>query len=161
MNCAFGHNRRRIRESLHFAAFKVLLKGSRMMTGPDLPIPMRALLAGARRKELALLDLTGNWFGRNRPRTIRLPWTPAFAGRDPRQGIGWAREKAPATRVWRRTRSALRATAGKVQVRLRFLRRFRSILLLGHLDTVWPLGTLKAMPCRLAEGRLWDPEHWI
>ena len=25
------------------------------------------------------------------------------------------------------------------------------------LDTVWPLGTLKAMPCRLAEGRLWGP----
>jgi glutamate carboxypeptidase len=29
--------------------------------------------------------------------------------------------------------------------------------LLGHLDTVWPLGTLKAMPCRLSEGRLWGP----
>jgi glutamate carboxypeptidase len=31
------------------------------------------------------------------------------------------------------------------------------ILLLGHLDTVWPLGTLKTMPCRMAEGRLWGP----
>jgi glutamate carboxypeptidase len=31
------------------------------------------------------------------------------------------------------------------------------ILLLGHLDTVWPLGTQKTMPCRLAEGRLWGP----
>jgi glutamate carboxypeptidase len=31
------------------------------------------------------------------------------------------------------------------------------ILLLGHLDTVWPLGTLKTMPCRLSEGRLWGP----
>jgi glutamate carboxypeptidase len=31
------------------------------------------------------------------------------------------------------------------------------ILLLGHLDTVWPLGTLKTMPCRLGEGRLWGP----
>ncbi|HXR39509.1 MAG TPA: M20 family metallopeptidase, partial [Terracidiphilus sp.] len=31
------------------------------------------------------------------------------------------------------------------------------VLLLGHLDTVWPLGTLKAMPCRIAEGRLWGP----
>jgi glutamate carboxypeptidase len=30
-------------------------------------------------------------------------------------------------------------------------------LLLGHLDTVWPLGTLKTMPCRLSEGRLWGP----
>jgi len=31
------------------------------------------------------------------------------------------------------------------------------ILLLGHLDTVWPLGTLKAIPCRIADGRLWGP----
>jgi glutamate carboxypeptidase len=31
------------------------------------------------------------------------------------------------------------------------------VLLLGHLDTVWPLGTLKTMPCRLGEGRLWGP----
>jgi glutamate carboxypeptidase len=30
-------------------------------------------------------------------------------------------------------------------------------LLLGHLDTVWPLGTLKTMPCKLREGRLWGP----
>ena len=29
-----------------------------MPTPPDLPIPMRALLAGARRKQSALLDLT-------------------------------------------------------------------------------------------------------
>jgi glutamate carboxypeptidase len=30
-------------------------------------------------------------------------------------------------------------------------------LLLGHLDTVWPLGTLETMPCRVGEGRLWGP----
>jgi glutamate carboxypeptidase len=33
----------------------------------------------------------------------------------------------------------------------------KPVLLLGHLDTVWPLGTLKAMPWRKAEGRLWGP----
>jgi glutamate carboxypeptidase len=33
----------------------------------------------------------------------------------------------------------------------------KRILLLGHIDTVWPLGTLKNMPCRVAEGRLWGP----
>jgi glutamate carboxypeptidase len=33
----------------------------------------------------------------------------------------------------------------------------RPILLLGHLDTVWPLGTLKSMPFRIADGRLWGP----
>ena len=31
------------------------------------------------------------------------------------------------------------------------------MLLLGHLDTVWPLGTLKTMPWREREGRFWGP----
>jgi glutamate carboxypeptidase len=33
----------------------------------------------------------------------------------------------------------------------------KPILLLGHLDTVWPLGTLQTMPFRIAEGRAWGP----
>jgi glutamate carboxypeptidase len=33
----------------------------------------------------------------------------------------------------------------------------RPILLLGHIDTVYPLGTLGNMPCRVADGRLWGP----
>ena len=31
------------------------------------------------------------------------------------------------------------------------------ILALGHSDTVWPLGTLRAMPFREKDGRLWGP----
>ncbi len=31
------------------------------------------------------------------------------------------------------------------------------ILVLGHADTVWPLGTLKTMPFREGRGRLWGP----
>lgn len=31
------------------------------------------------------------------------------------------------------------------------------VLALGHSDTVWPLGTLKAMPFRRSRGRLWGP----
>src|ERR1700682_415692 len=31
------------------------------------------------------------------------------------------------------------------------------LLALGHSDTVWPLGTLKQMPFRQADGRLWGP----
>lgn len=31
------------------------------------------------------------------------------------------------------------------------------LLLLGHLDTVWPLGTLSTMPFRVAQGRAWGP----
>jgi glutamate carboxypeptidase len=31
------------------------------------------------------------------------------------------------------------------------------VMLLGHLDTVWPLGTLSSMPFRVAQGRAWGP----
>src|ERR1700692_4423782 len=31
----------------------------------------------------------------------------------------------------------------------------KPLLLLGHLDTVWPLGTLKKMPFRVRQGRAW------
>jgi glutamate carboxypeptidase len=33
----------------------------------------------------------------------------------------------------------------------------KPVLLLGHLDTVYPLGTLAGMPCRVDDGRLWGP----
>jgi glutamate carboxypeptidase len=33
----------------------------------------------------------------------------------------------------------------------------KPVLLLGHLDTVWPIGTLKKMPWRQADGRYWGP----
>jgi glutamate carboxypeptidase len=31
------------------------------------------------------------------------------------------------------------------------------VMLLGHLDTVWPLGTLSGMPFRIGRGRAWGP----
>jgi glutamate carboxypeptidase len=33
----------------------------------------------------------------------------------------------------------------------------RPLMLLGHLDTVWPLGTLAKMPFRVHQGRIWGP----
>src|SRR5215469_9110662 len=36
-------------------------------------------------------------------------------------------------------------------------RRNGQWLVLGHGDTVWPMGTLRAMPFRRARGRLWGP----
>ena len=36
-------------------------------------------------------------------------------------------------------------------------RKSGQILVLGHADTVWPLGTLKSMPWREADGRIWGP----
>ena len=36
-------------------------------------------------------------------------------------------------------------------------RSVKPLLLLGHLDTVWPLGTIARMPFRIAKGRVWGP----
>jgi glutamate carboxypeptidase len=36
-------------------------------------------------------------------------------------------------------------------------RSVKPILLLGHLDTVWPLGTLAQMPYKIQKGRVWGP----
>jgi glutamate carboxypeptidase len=33
----------------------------------------------------------------------------------------------------------------------------KPVMLLGHMDTVYPMGTLASMPCRVADGRLWGP----
>ena len=33
----------------------------------------------------------------------------------------------------------------------------KPVLLLGHIDTVWDLGTLKQMPFRVSNGRVWGP----
>src|SRR5262245_21929673 len=33
----------------------------------------------------------------------------------------------------------------------------KPILLLGHIDTVWELGTISRMPFRIADSRLWGP----
>lgn len=43
------------------------------------------------------------------------------------------------------------------EIRLPGKNKSGQILALGHSDTVWPLGTLKSMPFREAEGRLWGP----
>jgi glutamate carboxypeptidase len=51
-----------------------------------------------------------------------------------------------------------RAFGNVLEVRFGPVRSRRGrVLLLGHLDTVWPMGTLAKMPWREAEGRLWGP----
>jgi glutamate carboxypeptidase len=36
-------------------------------------------------------------------------------------------------------------------------RQEKPVLLLGHLDTVYPIGTISRMKCRIAKGRVWGP----
>jgi glutamate carboxypeptidase len=109
---------------------------------------MRALLAGARRKESAVLEIT---------RRFVLCESPSDS-------------KAAVDTCVAIAADAVRERGGRVKLRrqrnfgdileARFGPRPRStkpILLLGHLDTVWPMNTLRAMPCRIADGRLWGP----
>jgi len=111
---------------------------------------MRALLAGARRKQPALLDLIQMLVRAESP----------------------SDDKAAVNACAALVSAQARALGGRVKLHRQrgfgdvLEARFGSgtkagsakpILLLGHLDTVWPLGTLKTMPCRLAEGRLWGP----
>jgi glutamate carboxypeptidase len=44
-----------------------------------------------------------------------------------------------------------------LQVDFAGARSGKPLLLLGHLDTVYPLGALATMPCRVRDGRLWGP----
>ncbi len=45
----------------------------------------------------------------------------------------------------------------RVEFNLPGRRKTSQVLGLGHLDTVWPIGTIERMPFKQAEGRLWGP----
>jgi len=110
---------------------------------------MRALLAGARRKESALLELTKNLVLAESPSDVKGAVDECVALAD-------TRAKALGGRVKLHKQKGF----GDI-LEVRFGRESKggrgSLLLLGHLDTVWPLGTLKRMPCRVGEGRLYGP----
>lgn len=125
-----------------------LRKGIWMPNPSELPVPMRALLAGARRKERPLLDLLKRLVQAESP----------------------SDDKGAVDACVTLAAEHVRALGGTVKLHrqraygdvleARFGPRSKPaerILLLGHLDTVWPLGTLKTMPCRLRDGRLWGP----
>jgi glutamate carboxypeptidase len=114
-------------------------------------IPMRALLAGARRKQASLIAFARQLVQVESPSDNK-------AAVDACVALAAARGKQLGARV-----KIHRQTGFGNVLELRFGPRkstppaAKPILLLGHLDTVWPLGTLQAMPCRLRAGRLWGP----
>lgn len=122
---------------------------------PVPPVPPRALLAGAHSKQPALLDLIRELVQAESPSENK-------AAVDTCVALTAAHAKALGGRV-----KLHRQPAFGDLLEARFGPRSKSgpdgrTLLLGHLDTVWPLGTLKTMPCRLApdkagEARLWGP----
>ncbi|HEY1897053.1 MAG TPA: M20 family metallopeptidase [Terracidiphilus sp.] len=114
----------------------------------DPPVPMRALLAGARRKQSGLLGLIQSLVRAESPSDDK-------AAVDRCGALVAARAAAAGGRV-RLHRQ--RAFGDVIEVRFGARRKgLRPVLLLGHIDTVWPVGTLKTMPCRMGDGRVWGP----
>jgi glutamate carboxypeptidase len=119
---------------------------------PEAPVPIRALLAGARRKLPGQLKLT---------RQLVLAESPSDS--KPSVDACTAIASAHARNLGGRVQMHRRISNGNL-LEARFGPRStrsydqgKPILLLGHLDTVWPMGTLKTMPCRVRGGRLWGP----
>ena len=113
---------------------------------------MRALLAGARRQQPALLRLIQTLVRAESPSDEKAAVDACGALVTARAAAAGGRVKLHRQRVF-----------GDV-IEMRFGARFgrrrkekRPVLLLGHIDTVWPVGTLKTMPCRMGDGRLWGP----
>jgi glutamate carboxypeptidase len=139
----------------------MIMKGPSMPERPGLPIPMRALLAGARRKQPAMLHLIRQLVRAESPSGDKaaVDACVALAAAEAR-GLG-GRVKLHRQRGFGDLLEARfgpkpsKTSGGKAVSNDRCAER--RILLLGHLDTVWPRGTLKTMPCRLADGRLWGP----
>ena len=110
---------------------------------------MRALLAGARRKQRALVDFTRKLVAVESPSMDKAAVDECVA-----LAAARTRNLGGQVRLHRQ-----RGFGDAVEARFGPRRKnaAKPVLLIGHLDTVWPLGTLKAMPCRVSEGRLWGP----
>jgi glutamate carboxypeptidase len=124
-----------------------------MAVASDGPIPMRALLAGARRKQSALLDLTQQLVRQESPSDSKeaVDACAALVAEHARVlggRVKWHRQRHFGNPL--EVRFGPRPSKSSADPK-------DPLLLLGHLDTVWPLGTLKTMPCRLSNGRLWGP----
>jgi glutamate carboxypeptidase len=109
----------------------------------NLPVPMRALLAGARRKQPALLDLIQKLVRAESPSDDKTAVNACVA-------LAATHAKSLGGRV-----KLHRQKSFGDLLEARFGPKSKAdptgrILLLGHLDTVWPLGTLKshALPPR-------------
>jgi glutamate carboxypeptidase len=113
-------------------------------------IPMRALLAGARRKEAEIIERTRRLVEAESPSDGKAAVDACVALAAAECKALGGRVKVHRQRAFGDVLEARFGPRGKAAAAKR-------VLLLGHLDTVWPLGTLKTMPCRVRDGRLWGP----
>jgi len=119
---------------------------------------VRALLAGARRKQPALLQLLRRLVESESPSTDKAAVDACITiAADHARALG-ARIKLHRQRAFGNVLEArfgpLTKSSSKSSSKSP---SSLPILLLGHLDTVWPLGTLRSMPWRIADGRISGP----
>ncbi len=129
-----------------------------MHDAPGLPVPLRALLAGARRKQHAQLEMLSRLVRVESPTEAKDAVDACVALAAERAGLLGGRVKLRRQRNFGdllEARFAARPRA--VNAAKHPARSAERVLLLGHLDTVWPLGTLKTMPCRTTGGRMYGP----
>src|ERR1700761_2016188 len=115
-------------------------------------ISMRAFLAGARRKEAQLLALAEKLVRAESPSD-----TKSAIDACGQLAISHARMLDGRVKVHKQR------THGDV-LELRFGPKSKSpegrTLLLGHIDTVWPIGTIQSMPCKIAPDSAGQPRLW-
>jgi len=121
-----------------------------MIAIDDCSISPRALLAGARRKQAELVNLAQELVRAESPSDEKAAvdncvTLAAVKAKDLGGRVRLHRQKQFGNLLEARFGPRSKTGAAK------------RALLLGHLDTVWPLGTLAAMPCKIADGRLWGP----
>jgi glutamate carboxypeptidase len=113
------------------------------------PVLTKALLRELRRREREIVRLLGR-FARCESPSYDKAAVDRFGGMVERE---WRRRGA---RV-RILRQKQRGNHVRAELWLGDGRPARQILILGHLDTVYPLGTLARMPFRVSGGRAWGP----
>ena len=118
-----------------------------MTDAPVDDVPMRALLAGARRKLPELIEWTKKLVLAESPSENKVAVDGCVTLAADR-----ARELGGRVRLHRQ-----RAFGDVMEARFGRRSAKGRILLLGHLDTVWPAGILGKMPCAVRDGRLLGP----
>jgi glutamate carboxypeptidase len=112
-------------------------------------VPVRRLLAAASERRDAMVKLLGEFV-----RCESFSYDKAAVDRFGKiVAREWMRRGAK-VRVLRQTE---RGNHLRVEIGHRRGRSASQILVIGHLDTVYPMGTLQKMPFRVSNGRAWGP----
>jgi glutamate carboxypeptidase len=119
---------------------------------------MRALLAGARRKEPAQLKLLAHLVRQESPTESKTAVDACVTlAADHARSLGGLVKLHRQRSFGSLLEVRFRPQPAPVRTGPRRSPAAKPVLLLGHLDTVWPLGTLRTMPCRIADGRMYGP----